>query len=486
MRFAALLVVLVFSSPAIGQAPQDSAPAPANDDARSAADRLAEADALIAKGRALRLGGNSDAAEAPLKRALELRLGVLGPDDPTVAQAYVELGSVYYNRAQYDLAEQHYRQALESAEKSAGPRSLEVANILDNLGFALREERKYADAEKTVLRSLSIRTLLLPKDDPAIAASLDNLGRTYLRQGRYAQAQIAVTESARIYQKAYGDDDARLRQTRELLALIERGRAAPPPTEITGKGAPGSLPLKLNSGASVAISAMGPLTTPEGWAGYVLLYDTTIPLDDTSALRREVDEIWEHFVVDVANSGYERAIIAANAPAADAAAPRRSAHFLFTAQADGWRADEGPVRAKIGLDPEFVRSFIDRFDWLIEHYDANAAALYLSGDWTATAKVAGQGDEKTYVLDRNQFIASVRAASQLTRTYQHHRDILDIAIDPDARTATVESRETENSEMDGKKMTTVGKSVDVLTLVDGHAQLTRSYEDATVSGDAPL
>jgi hypothetical protein len=230
----------------------------------------------------------------------------------------------------------------------------------------------------------------------------------------------------------------------------------------------------------------GPLVTPEGWAGLVLVYETALALDDENALRREVDEIWQHFIVDVTKARYGKAIIAAKAAPANLSAGRPAAQFLFTSGKGGWSTSEREGRAAQGLDPQFVRDFIARYDWLVEHHDGVAAALYLAAEWTATLKLTESGKQQTVTLDRNQFVAAVQAVDATIHNYKHQREIVALAVDPDGRSARIESREAETFERGGKSIKMIGTSVDLLTLIRDCVQFTRSFEEATMSADGSL
>jgi tetratricopeptide (TPR) repeat protein len=439
--------------------------------------RLAEADTLIEDGRKLRRAGKSEEAERLLKRALEIRRTVLGIEDPAVGGAPQELGSVYYNRGQFAEAEVLYRQALAIGEKALGPRNLDVADYLGDLGAALREAGRYGEAEQTVQRSISIRALLLSPEHPAVGASLNNLGRLYLKQGLYREAIRALTESVRIYRKAYGAENERVRDGLALLAAAKRGEEAPPPAEVV-TNQEGRTPFRLNSGTSVAILNMGPLLSPEGWAGLVLVYETALPLEDEAALRREVDEVWQHFIIDVARSRYDKALIVARTSAA-ARGTRQSTQFGFAARAEGWIAVERDERAKSGLDAAFVKEFLARFDWLVSNRNGLAASLYLAPDWTAT----GSANKQAFSLNRDQFVAAVQ---QMPPGFKHEREIVRTTVAPDGKSALVESRETEIHEQNGTRLKVVGDSVDELVLTGDHVQLIRSREDGIVETEERL
>jgi hypothetical protein len=270
-----------------------------------------------------------------------------------------------------------------------------------------------------------------------------------------------------------------------LLDLVKRGEAAPPPTEVVGTAPEGTVSLTLNSGDTVSISNMGPFVSPEGWGGYVLIYRTARAGAD-DGLRLEVDEIWQRFVVDVMRAGYDKALIVAKAAEPNNVSQRGSTIFLFKAEKDGWHTDEGPDRIQKGLDADFVKAFMARYDWLVEHHDGIAAALYLSGEWTATVKNTVEGDEKTASIDKDHFIAAIQVVDPSMHDYRHEREILDIAVDRDGKSATIKSRETETLERDGAKIKTVGNSVDILRLADHHVQIEQSFEDAITSADKPL
>jgi hypothetical protein len=88
--------------------------------------------------------------------------------------------------------------------------------------------------------------------------------------------------------------------------------------------------LKLGSGSSVEILAVGPLKTTAGWSALTLKYRTQLPLTDVPVLRKEADEIWDRFVVDAEHGGYENALISANGPETGSIiTANKSFNFIF-------------------------------------------------------------------------------------------------------------------------------------------------------------
>ena len=88
-----------------------------------------------------------DEAIASYKRCVEL--------DPSHAAAYINLGTLYYNRQEFGLAERHYRQAIEADSRYALA-YFDLGNVLDETGrvqeavatykTALQLAPTYADA----------------------------------------------------------------------------------------------------------------------------------------------------------------------------------------------------------------------------------------------------------------------------------------------------------------------------------------------------
>src|ERR1700730_2567917 len=107
---------------------------------------------------------------------------------------------------------------------------------------------------------------------------------------------------------------------------------------MSWSGALAGQPLTLGSGSSVEILAVGPLQSTQGWSGVMLKYRTLVPLNDVPALRKEADEIWDRFVVDVERGGHRTAVISANAPAKGSlVATGNSYNFVFEKRDGSWR-----------------------------------------------------------------------------------------------------------------------------------------------------
>lgn len=69
--------------------------------------------------------------------------------------------------------------------------------------------------------------------------------------------------------------------------------------------------FKLPSGKEIKITSTGKMNFASGDPALVLNYQTDLSIDDKTALRKEVDEIWDVFQKDVENAHLKAGVIRA-------------------------------------------------------------------------------------------------------------------------------------------------------------------------------
>jgi len=199
----------------------------------------------------------------------------------------------------------------------------------------------------------------------------------------------------------------------------------------------------------------------------MLKYRTTIPLDQMSALRQEVDEIWGRFVVDVDSGKYQTAVISANEPPTGTIVIQSEFYnFAFEKIQNSWRTLESKDLQKTGLTQVFMKEFMDRLDWAYEHRNPSGLLLYLANDWKLSIKDMSKSKPSNLVADRATFAANENALMGTVTSYRHTREILSIAITQDRRTATVISRESTTMTVKGRSVSGVEQSIDTFELLD--------------------
>jgi hypothetical protein len=76
-----------------------------------------------------------------------------------------------------------------------------------------------------------------------------------------------------------------------------------------GHSHPAGRLFTLPSGKQILVTGVGPRHFPSGETALVMACDTDISIDDTVALRKEVDEIWGLFRKDVEGAGLTNGVI---------------------------------------------------------------------------------------------------------------------------------------------------------------------------------
>jgi hypothetical protein len=224
-------------------------------------------------------------------------------------------------------------------------------------------------------------------------------------------------------------------------------------------------PLKLRSGKSVEVLAVGPLQSTHGWIALMLKYRTLIPFSDGPTLREEVDEIWDLFVVDAERGGYASAIISANdAEKGFVVTTNNSYNFVFEKRDGSWRTLESKERTQAKLDEAFVREFMHRIDSAFEHDTMNALLLYMSNDWAITITKPNDPMSAAQTLDRMKFATVSHSTFAAASDRRHTREITNISVTDGGARAQVTSRETEEITIKDRRVSDVERSIDSFEL----------------------
>lgn len=145
-------------------------------------------------------------AEEPLRKALQIREELLGPEHPDTALSLNDLGRLYRAQAKYAEAEQLWQRALKIREKVSGPEHLNVAQSLHNLGELYRAQSRYEEAEPLLRRALEIREKVLEPEHADVARSLVVLALLYRTTGGYDKAEPLQQRALEIREKVLGPD----------------------------------------------------------------------------------------------------------------------------------------------------------------------------------------------------------------------------------------------------------------------------------------
>ena len=168
---------------------QDSMPA--------AAELTAKAHNIIA--HCLIGKGDGDAAEALLRDALNHDVAALGDHNESVAEEWVELGTVLGNAGRFDESEAAFQRGIDAWRAMFGQNSFHVAHALNELSNMLSDKGDFAGAERALRQSLAIRMETVGPTHRDTLIVEHNLLVTLELEGRLAES---LTERVELIQRA--------------------------------------------------------------------------------------------------------------------------------------------------------------------------------------------------------------------------------------------------------------------------------------------
>jgi CHAT domain-containing protein/tetratricopeptide (TPR) repeat protein len=164
-------------------------------------------EALELNARSQQLYGQGKYAEAmPLaKKALEIRLTLLGEKHHDTATSYNNLGSLYQAMGDYGKAEPLLEKALTIDKEVLGERHPGTATDYNNLGALYWDTGDYGKAEPLLEKALAIRKELSGEKHHHTAQGYGNLGALYYAMGDYGKAEPLYEKALAIDKEVIGE-----------------------------------------------------------------------------------------------------------------------------------------------------------------------------------------------------------------------------------------------------------------------------------------
>jgi eukaryotic-like serine/threonine-protein kinase len=173
-------------------------------------------------GNAHHMLGQIDLAGEHYRRALDIRLAVLGDEHPAVAASLHNLAGFSYSRQAYDDAVDYSERALSIWEKTLGLEHPDVAGTISNLGAIYGARGDGAKGVEYLQRALKLRERTLGPDHVDVATTLHNLGRAQIDAGQRDAALETLQRALAIRREKLAADHPHLQST---IAAIERAEA---------------------------------------------------------------------------------------------------------------------------------------------------------------------------------------------------------------------------------------------------------------------
>jgi non-specific serine/threonine protein kinase/serine/threonine-protein kinase len=197
---------------------------------------------LLSKHRlAATLDGEGRYAEAETldRETLEVRRRVLGPEHADTLRSMNNLAGTIEREARdlpdtlqqarlYSEAEKLERVALDIRRRVLGPQHPDTLGSMTNLASTLDNERHYLEAEKLQRETVEVERRVLGREHPETLGSMNNLAFSLERQGRYAEAEKLYAEALEIQRRILGPEHPITLLSMDNLAdtLAERKRYA--------------------------------------------------------------------------------------------------------------------------------------------------------------------------------------------------------------------------------------------------------------------
>jgi serine/threonine protein kinase len=167
-------------------------------------------------------------AEKEIRGALEVMRRVLGEEDRFTLITRGRLAAALQEQRKYGEAEKEYRAVLAARERVLGAEHPETLSSRNNLANLLQAQRRYAEAEKEHRAVLAIRERVLGAEHPATLASRSNLANTLYYRGKPAEAEREHRAVLAIEQRILGPEHPSTVASRTNLAnaLDDQGKYA--------------------------------------------------------------------------------------------------------------------------------------------------------------------------------------------------------------------------------------------------------------------
>jgi hypothetical protein len=192
-------------------------------------------------------------------------------------------------------------------------------------------------------------------------------------------------------------------------------------------------------------------------------FNTKTPLSDLARLRKEADQLWEHFAVNVEAGNFRRAVIRAGSrPRTD-----QVVDFVYERRGPDWRTLEKGLGPGGTLNEDVIRALYQRSQDVIKDRNWNVALLYTAKDLTVTYSFPGVPGAAPFTLDRQATLAMSRESVELIENYDRQSDVVSIEISADGKSAKVESREMEHLRTNGRMVVGQARAISHLRLRGG-------------------
>lgn len=154
-------------------------------------------------------GHEIDEVEAMVRKALGIFERVQGKNSSDSLSARNDLASIlldtYHDRKKEEATE-IFQEVLASSEQSLGLAHTDTLTFMNNLAFAFEKQHKYEESEKLHRRTLETKLRQLGEDDPRTITSMQNLSIVLFGQKRYEEVQVLSQRALDLTVRVLGEE----------------------------------------------------------------------------------------------------------------------------------------------------------------------------------------------------------------------------------------------------------------------------------------
>jgi serine/threonine protein kinase len=159
-------------------------------------------------------------ARSHLERARDLRLRVLGEEQPETLEATTSLAATLSSDAQSDKAEPLLVRVIEVGQRDLGKEHLQVLRATNELGGLYQGRGQLVKAEPLLVKSLEGCRRVLGEGHPQTLSAMHNLAALYRSQGKLPEARSLVVRMLELNRRDHGEEYPDTLEAMHDLALL--------------------------------------------------------------------------------------------------------------------------------------------------------------------------------------------------------------------------------------------------------------------------
>ncbi len=164
--------------------------------------------------------GNWDLSLEYQQKALDIRQSLYGEGHPEVAASYNDMGLVYSTQENYQKALTFYQKARRIYEQAYGNNHPKLANAHTNLAVLYGQTGDFVAALEEQERALAIWESIYGNNHPNVAFAYSNLGQVHTALGNDLLAQEYQKQALEIYRENYGTKHPDIANTLNLIGNL--------------------------------------------------------------------------------------------------------------------------------------------------------------------------------------------------------------------------------------------------------------------------